>query len=252
MRVSPNTTIRQIALHIPGSTRVFQQEGIDFCGGAERTLEEACVDADLSLDYLVRQLESLADDAERQTPRNWQIEPLFLLTSHIVNQHHEYARREMPRLAQQALALSRTLGESHPELARIEVLLRAMIREFSVHMLAEEQTIFPYIVQLESADRDTELPPPPPAASEENPLRNMMAEHDSAVEMLRELRFLTSDFAPPPDANTSLERFYSALDAFEADMQEHIHLEDNVLFPRALELETCNRAAVLGSRESGV
>lgn len=249
MRVSPNTTIRQIALHIPGSTGIFQQEGIDIRAGAERTLEEACVDADLSFDYLSRRLESLADDPAEQA-RNWHDEPLALLTSHIVNQHHQYARHEMPRLAQQALSLSRTLGEKFPELVRIEVLLRAMIREFSVHMLSEEQMIFPYIVQLEGVESGSV--PAPPDGGEESPLRNLMAEHDSAVEMLRELRYLTADFTPPQDASPVLERFYCALDAFESDMQEHIHLEDNVLFPRALELEAYIRPAVPGLRGSGV
>jgi regulator of cell morphogenesis and NO signaling len=245
MRVSPNSTIRQIALHVPGSTGVFQQEGIDFRSDAERTLEEACVEADLSLDYLARRLESLEGD---ESGRNWLTEPLLLLTSHIVHQHHEYARHEMPRLAQQALSLSRSQGDRYPELARIEVLLRAMVREFSVHMLAEEQTVFPYIVQLEAADNEL----PQAAAGEDSPLRNLMAEHDSAVEMLRELRYLTGDFTPPPDASPALERFYCALDAFEADMQEHIQLEDNVLFPRALELENYYRPAALISREDAL
>ena len=249
MRVSPNTTIRHLALHVPGSTDIFQQEGIDFRRDAECTLEEACVEADLSLDYLARRLASL-DDSEPEAGRNWQIEPLLLLTSHIVHQHHEYARHEMPRLAQQALSLSRSLGERYPELARIEVLLRAMIREFSVHMLAEEQTIFPYIAQLEAAD--AEQPLQTPAGNDESPLRNLMAEHDSAVEMLRELRYLTADFTPPEDANAALERFYCALDAFESDMQEHIHLEDNVLFPRALELEAYYRPAVVSCREDSL
>jgi regulator of cell morphogenesis and NO signaling len=249
MRVSPNTTIRHLALQIPGSTDIFRQEGIDFSRDAERTLEEACVEADLSLDYLARRLESV-DDSEPEPVRNWQIEPLLLLTSHIVHQHHEYARHEMPRLAQQALSLSRSLGQQYPELARIEVLLRAMIREFSMHMLAEEQTIFPYIAQLEAADNDQPLQTP--AGGEESPLRNLMAEHDSAVEMLRELRHLTADFTPPADANAALERFYCALDAFESDMHEHIHLEDNVLFPRALELEAYYRPAVVNSREDAL
>ena len=245
MRVSPNTTIRQIALHVPGSTGIFQQEGIDFGRGAERTLEEACVEADVSFDYLARRLESLPAGSDEQAPQNWQIEPLFLLTSHIVTQHHDYARRELPRLAQQAMTLAAAEGENHPDLARVEVLLRAMIREFNLHMMREEQMIFPYIVQLEAADREEEPPPQPPVGPDENPLRNLMAEHDSAIEMLRELRYLTDNFSPPSDADASMERLYNGLRAFEADMQEHIHLEDNVLFPRALDIESACRPAVL-------
>ena len=241
MRVSPNSTIRQIALHVPGSIDLFHEEGIDLRGDAEQTLEEACVHADLSFDYLSRRLEILAEEALERSERNWHSEPLFVITSHIVNVHHAYARHEMPRLAQTARMLSRTHGAVCPELARIEVLLRAMIREFSVHMLSEEQTIFPYIVQLEAAERESEAPPQSPGGTDESPLRNMMAEHDSAVEMLRELRYLANDFTPPADADQQLERFYCALDAFEADMQDHIELEDNVLFPRALELELSGR-----------
>jgi regulator of cell morphogenesis and NO signaling len=241
MRVSPNSTIRQIALHVPGSIDLFHEEGIDLGSGAEQTLEEACVHADLSLDYLCRRLELLAEEASDRSARNWHREPLFVITSHIVNVHHAYARHEMPRLAQTALTLSRTYGATCPELARVEVLLRAMIREFSVHMLAEEQTIFPYIAQLEAAELENQRPPQSPSGTDESPLRNMMAEHDSAVEMLRELRYLTNEFNPPVEGDLQLERFYSALDAFEADMQDHIELEDNVLFPRALELELSGR-----------
>jgi regulator of cell morphogenesis and NO signaling len=242
MRVSPNSTIRDIALHIPGSAEVFLQEGIDFRAGAERTLEEVCVDADVSLDYLARRLESLGGESAPAS-RNWHSEPLCLLTSHIVNEHHQYARHEMPRLAQQARSLARAAGATYPELTRIEVLLRAMIREFSVHMLSEEQMIFPYIVQLEAASHGSERPMSP-LGSEESPLRNVMAEHESAVEMLRELRYLTADFTPP-DPNPALERFYCALDAFESDMQEHLRLEDIVLFPRALDLESTRPTVVL-------
>jgi regulator of cell morphogenesis and NO signaling len=250
MRINPNSTIHQIALLVPGSTDLFQQEGIDFRSGAERTLEEACIDADLSVDYLSRRLDSLAESDSQQPARNWHIEPLSVLTAHVVNVHHAYARHEMPRLSRQALMLTRTHGERYPELARIEVLLRAMIREFGVHMLTEEQTIFPYIVQLEAADEESEVSPQSPTGTDESPLRNLMAEHDSAVEMLRELSYLTNDFTPPVEADQMLARFYSALDAFEADMQDHIELEDNVLFPRALELEMYSRPAAVTSRGS--
>jgi regulator of cell morphogenesis and NO signaling len=252
MRVSPNTTIRQIALHVPGSTGIFQQEGIDFCGADERTLEEACVEADVSFDYLARRLESLTAGSDEQPIQNWQIEPLFLLTSHIVTEHHEYARHELPRLAQQAMSLAAVEGEERPELGRIEVLLRAMTREFNIHMMREEQMIFPYIVQLEAADREDDVPPQAPAGSAENPLRGMMAEHDSAIEMLRELRYLTDNFTPSPDSGAPLERLYNALRAFEADMQQHIHLEDNVLFPRALDMESATQPAVLVRPEEAV
>jgi regulator of cell morphogenesis and NO signaling len=92
--------------------------------------------------------------------------------------------------------------------------------------------------------------PQSPTGTDESPLRNLMAEHDSAVEMLRELSYLTNDFTPPAEADQMLARFYSALDAFEADMQDHIELEDNVLFPRALELEMYSRPAAVTSRGS--
>lgn len=247
MRISTHTTIRQIALHVPGSTEVLQQEGVDYCCGADRTLEEACQDAGLAVDQLLHRLETLAAEAELEPPRNWQIEPLFLLTSHIVNRHHEFARREMPRLSQMSLQVMSAHGQNHPELARIDVLLRAMAREFNMHMMREEQMLFPYIVQLEDCDRHNDVPPTPPFGTVENPMRSVMSEHDSVAEMLREVRVLTGNFAPPLDACPTYLRFYAALKAFEADMHEHIHLEDNVLFPRALELETNSRFALLGN-----
>lgn len=247
MRVSTHTTIRQIALHVPGATEIFQEEGIDYCCGADRTLDEACRDAETSLEHILHRLEKLAGEAEPEPPRNWQIEPLFLLTSHIINRHHEFTRRELPRLAQECRQVMAAHAQKHPELARIETLLRAMSREFSVHMMREEQQLFPYIVQLEEADRRAELPPPVPFGTIENPIRGVGAEHDSAAEMLRELRYLTANFVAPADACPTFERFYAALKAFEADMHEHIHLEDNILFPRALELETNNRYVLMAN-----
>lgn len=247
MRVSTHTTIRQIALHVPGATEIFQQEGIDYCCGADRTLEEACRDAAVPAEHITLRLGKLAVPDEQEPAPNWQIEPLFLLTSHIVTQHHEFARRELPRLSQLALQVMSAHGARHPELARVELLLRAMTREFSLHMMREEQALFPYIVQLEECDRRGELPPPAPFGTVESPVRSMMAEHDSAAEMLRELRYLTANFTAPADACPTYQRFCAELKSFEADTHEHIHLEDNVLFPRALELETTSRFVLLGN-----
>lgn len=246
MTISSNTSVRQIAIHVPGSTRVFEQAGIDYCGGGQHTLHEACLAAKVPLLEVTRKLEALAIPVEDDL-HNWPIEPLFVLTSHIVTHHHEYMRRELPRLAELAADVARQDGPRYPELLRVETLARALAREVTLHMTKEEQILFPYIMQLEEHDERNEVPPPPPFGTVENPIRMMMAEHDSATEMLREIRHLSHGFTAPPDAGTTFLLLYAGLHSLEADLHLHIHLENNVLFPRALELEAKNQFAVLSN-----
>jgi regulator of cell morphogenesis and NO signaling len=247
MRINGNTTVREIALHVPGAVDVFEQAGIDYCCGGERTMEWACREAGISLDEIGRKLGALGVPSEVAPSRNWQIEPLFLLTSHIVNHHHQYVRRELPRLSQMASHVTVTCGQRHPQLFRVEVLLRALTRELTMHMMKEEQILFPYIAQIEENDTHGEVLPTAPFGSVDNPIRTMLAEHDSVGEMLRELRQVTSRFVPPSDACTSFHQLYVGLRDLEADLHQHIHLENNVLFPRTIELETNHRFAELSN-----
>jgi len=129
-------------------------------------------------------------------------------------------------------------GARHPEVAQIEPIFAAIDQEMTHHMMKEEQILFPYIMAMENATNQNRPVPFAPFGTVNNPIRMMMREHDTAGDILRELRAITSDYNVPADACMSYKTLYQALENFEQDLHQHIHLENNILFPKALDLET--------------
>lgn len=228
-------TVRELALEIPGATRVFERLQIDYCCGGGRTLGEACRTAGVPLERVIEALESTgtpsADD------RDWTEAPLAELIDHIRNTHHVYTRDAIARIPSLAAKVLGAHGANHPELARLRVVFDGLAQELATHMMKEEMVLFPYIVRLEEASLAGEPPLPPPFGTVRNPVRMMEHEHESAGEALRELRALSNGYTAPADACLSYRTLYEALADFETDLHRHIHLENNVLHPRAVELE---------------
>ena len=133
-------------------------------------------------------------------------------------------------------------GQNHPELFQIQDQFWKLRGELEPHMLKEESVLFPYIVRMEEATVANQTLPPPPFRTVRNPVRVIMAEHDAAGYILRRMREASSDYAVPPDGCISYKTLYSLLTAFEVDLHQHIHLENNILFSRAVELEDICRA----------
>lgn len=238
MSVSTARTVRELALEIPEATRVFEKVGIDYCCGGGKSLEEACAAANLSVDEVLDSLE-LAEQSARakQKDRNWQTDPLADLVTHIIGTHHKYTREEIARLGPLFDKVVSVHGKNHPELQHVRAAFRGLAQELTMHMMKEEAVLFPYIVRMEESviQRDPVLPPP--FGSVQNPVAMMMHEHDSAGEALRSMRQASAGYAPPGDACISYQTLYKALEDFEKDLHQHIHLENNVLFPRAIEME---------------
>jgi regulator of cell morphogenesis and NO signaling len=128
-------------------------------------------------------------------------------------------------------------GANHPELIHVGELFHRLCADLRPHMFKEEQVLFPYIMAMEKAAAQNRPNPLTPFGTVNNPVRMMMMEHDMAGEILRELRVLTSDYLAPPNACISYQTLYQALEAFEKDLHQHIHLENNILFPKAVEIE---------------
>jgi len=238
MNISDTTTVRDLAAGVPGATRVFENFGIDYCCGGHRTLAEACREASLPVEDLTRSLE----DAERASQdtgaeRDWRQESLTALTEHIIDTHHCGARQELDRLERLFDKVCSRHGEKHPELFEAQKTFYQLKRDLIPHMLKEEQVLFPYITRMEEAAGEGRAVPPPFFGKVRNPVRMMMTEHDTAGDLLRQWRGITNGYMTPPDACISFQTLYQALAAFEADMHQHIHLENNVLFPRAVEME---------------
>jgi regulator of cell morphogenesis and NO signaling len=201
-------------------------------------LEEACAASNLSVDQVLDSLE-LAEQTARakQTDRNWQTEPLADLVAHITSTHHKYTREEIARLGPLFDKVHSVHGKNHPELQQVRASFQEVAQELTPHMMKEEMMLFPYIVRMEEAVIQREPILPPPFGTVQNPVVMMMREHDAAGDALRVMRQASAGYTPPGDACISYQTLYKALAAFETDLHQHIHLENNILFPRAIEME---------------
>ncbi len=231
------TTVGDLAVQVPGATRVFEKLGIDYCCGGGQSLHDACAGAGISLEEALRALENGKERYAGQPAKDWQERSLAELSAHIVEKHHGYTKAELARLGQLAAKVVGVHGQRHPELPRVQGIFQALHGDLMPHMLKEEQVLFPYIVQLEQAVQNGRPAPIPFFGTVRNPIAMMAQEHDRAGELLRELRSTTSNYTVPPDGCVSYKTLYQALQEFEQDLHEHIHLENNILFPRAILME---------------
>jgi regulator of cell morphogenesis and NO signaling len=239
MQTQVTKTVREIALESTSAPAVLESFGIDYCCGGHLPFEEACKKSGKSPEAVIAQLEQAAREnaARKDKSSDWMSEPLAELINHINKTHHVFVRSESPRLLALADKVATKHGPNKPELKQVHDVFSALAQELSVHLMKEEQILFPYIERLEEASLQRESAPPSSCfGTVENPIRMMMFEHDSAGEALRELRKLTNDYALPADACMSYSALFEGLVAFEADLHQHIHLENNILFPRAIGL----------------
>jgi regulator of cell morphogenesis and NO signaling len=235
MNVSATKTVRELAVEIPNATRVFEKFGIDYCCGGKKSLDEACSAAELPVDEVLKALEASAAPpaAEFALPSG----SLAELIDHIVKTHHKFTREEIVRLKALLEKVCSVHGKNHPELLAIRETFFGLAQELSLHMMKEENVLFPYITRMEEAVTQNDPVLPAPFGTVQNPVRMMMQEHDGAGEALRGIREASHEFSVPEDACISYQTLYQALPAFEADLHQHIHLENNILFPRAIEME---------------
>lgn len=210
------------AAEFPGTARIFDHFGIDFCCGGSQTLAAACAAKNLDLDTLLAALQAPAAAAPDATA-DWRHEPLAALAQYIVTRHHRYVRAETPQIQRWLDKAVAAHGARHPELARIRHHFTALSAELAQHMAKEELVLFPAIAK--------------GAPHLAQPVRMMVLEHDHAGRDLAEIRSASGDFTPPPDACNTYRALYHALEEFERDLHRHVHLENNILFPRALALE---------------
>lgn len=238
MSVATDKTVRELVQEFPSATRVFEKFGIDYCCGGKRPLLEACNAAKLSVNEVLDSLET-AQRASFNSPKalDWPGAPLADLVAHIVNTHHKYTREEISRLGPLLAKVCSVHGKNHPELNNVRAVFHGLAQELTMHMMKEEKMLFPYIVRMEEAIIQKEPIVPSPFGSVQNPVSMMEHEHDDAGEALRALREMTGGYTVPPDGCISYQTLFQALADFEADLHQHIHLENNILFPRAIAME---------------
>jgi regulator of cell morphogenesis and NO signaling len=238
MTITTTKTVGEIAAEMPTATREFEKLGIDYCCGGSRTLGDVCAEAKISVDEVLARLEKSNALADQTDSTDWQKQPVADLIAHITGKHHLFVREEGPRIEALAAKVVGVHGKNHPELLPVQKVFSALAEELRVHLMKEEQVLFPYLLRLEESVVAGEAAPPAMFGTVVNPVRMMMQEHDGAGDALRTMRSVTNDYSLPADACISYRTLYEALQGFEADLHLHIHLENNILFPRAVAMES--------------
>lgn len=223
-------TVGELVAERPGRSRIFQQHQIDFCCQGGLNLQDACARKGVSVTTVVEQLE--AESVQRAEGKNPATLPLHELTSYIVGNHHEFLRRELPRLQQMAARVAKVHGGHTPTLLAMEQVYNGLNEELSSHIMKEEQILFPAIEALSTGARKS--------FPLDGPIACMLHEHDDAGEALRRLRELSDGFVPPHDACNTYRAYFAGLADLEQDLHTHIHLENAVLFPAAQALVAAN------------
>ena len=231
------TTVREIAVGNPATIRVFETLGIDYCCGGKRSLGEACVRAGVPVARAQELLADAGKATQDESGNPWNEVPLKVLTAHIVANHHAYVRQETPRLEGLLRKVISRHGAAHPEVRQIEELFLAMGQELNTHMLKEEKVLFPYVAKLEAAVTAGQAAEPAFFGPVTGPIANMMADHDDAGALLARIRELSGNFTPPAGSCPTYGGLYQGLAEFERDLHKHVHLENNILFPRAVQME---------------
>jgi len=229
-------TLGSLVTEDPSRARVLEALGLDFCCGGGHTLAEACAQAGLDPQTVLRMLRATpgaAAGADAAAEPDIRTLSLTELADHIETTHHAYLRAELPRARALAARVVAAHGAGHAELAGIERTLADLAEELVPHMDKEEGILFPAVRMLERGNGLAGFP----FGSLANPLRVMEADHEAAGEALRRLRELSGGYAVPPDGCESYRALYGALAALETDLHRHIHEENNELFRRARELE---------------
>lgn len=238
---SPQDTLGDIVARHPGLGATLERLGLDFCCGGAQTLGDAARSAGLDPAAVVRELEAASSAAppdEAAAEPVWAGSPLEVLADHIERTHHAYLRQNLPRVADLLAKVRRAHDPRHgPMLAELEKEFTGLRGELEAHLLKEERVLFPLIRDLERFARGETAEFHAPCGSVRNPIRQMEREHVEAGETLARMRRLTSDYAPPPDACPTFRALYGDLRHVEMDLHRHIHLEHNLLFPRAIVLE---------------
>lgn len=208
-----------LAVAIPRATRLFRQYDLDFCCGGKQTLLRAVTKKDLDIDVIEQQIAEIA--AQPETSTNWQTAPLADLIDFIIPRFHDRHRKELPELVLMAEKVERVHADKAPCPHGLAVQLQRILDELSSHMMKEEQILFPMI----RAGRGSHA---------SGPISVMESEHESAGKILEEIQRLTNNVTPPEGACVTWRALYAGINEFITDLMEHIHLENNLLFPRAL------------------
>ena len=215
----------------PETAPVLERYRLDYCCGGRQSLEAACVEQGLDQESVLEDIKQAHQKSQSSgaPPVDWSRQSLTDLCNHIEQTHHAFLRTQLPRVEELVTKVVAAHGDRHPELSSVSDTFRALAAELGPHLMKEEQVLFPAIRLLESSESTPQFP----FGSIENPIGAMEHEHDAAGGLLHKLRYLTGDYTPPDDACPTWRQLLEGLHALELDLHQHIHKENNLLFPAA-------------------
>ncbi|MGY5851885.1 iron-sulfur cluster repair di-iron protein [Salegentibacter sp. F14] len=228
-------TVAELVTDNIKNAHVFKKYGIDFCCGGEEKLETACKRRNVNLEEIERDLLNAYNTGSREYKySSWDLD---FLSDHIVNVHHQYVEESIPMLLNYCERVVRSHASQYTELKEIEKFFHLLAGDLKTHLKKEELILFPFINKMVKAEKEGTKVERPPFGNASSPVKMMEEEHENASNLIRKIAELSDNFTPPKGACNTYKAFYSKLDEFEKDLYLHIHLENNILFPRAIALE---------------
>jgi regulator of cell morphogenesis and NO signaling len=217
------------------TAEIFESYGLDYCCGGQRSIETACAAKKINIKELIGKLEEAF--VKKNGNGIFDNMPLDELIDHILNVHHKYVSKMLPVITAHSNKVYNAHGTNHPELEEVNNIWQNVSEELGGHLMKEEKMLFPYIKSLVDSKRESLSFPFAPFGAVGNPISVMEKEHASAGDAFARLREITNDFSLPADACATFTVFFEELKEFEKDLHMHIHLENNILHPKAIKLE---------------
>ncbi len=231
--ISPGT-IGEIVAEDYRTAAVFEKYGIDFCCGGQVPLAAACQANGLDFDVVLQELQAVKNDPPDRS-RNYAAWELSFLADYIVNTHHAYLNEEMGPIASHARKISDVHGVNHPEVIQIAAIFDKIRSDMAGHLAQEEEVLFPAIKRVEAATKKGANPPAADCAIIKSSLAKLQQEHQEIGDAVHQIRHLANNYSVPDDACNTFAVTYKRLSEFEDDLHSHVHLENNILFPKAVQ-----------------
>jgi regulator of cell morphogenesis and NO signaling len=237
MDLSNGKTVAEMVTDDIRFAHIFKKYGIDFCCGGGKTIHQACIDKGVSEEQLLEDLQQLSQNQGYGRPLKYKDWNLPFLIDFIENVHHSYIQEKIPILVEYVTKVAKVHGMASPELNQVRDRVLVLKEDLLSHLIKEEQILFPFARKLSHAKEEGAGASDACFQSASSPIGVMEHEHDSAGDIMKEIRRLTGDYSPPAHACNTFRALYALLEDFEADLHQHVHLENNILFPKILKTE---------------
>lgn len=234
METIDNKTVAEVVADNIKTAHIFKKYGIDFCCGGGITIDKACEKKDVDFSQLKEELLKVDDAPKAYNYNAWKLD---FLIDHILNIHHTYVEESIPLILQYSNRVAQVHGHHYSEVIEINKLFTEVANELASHMKKEEIILFPYIKKLLIIKNEEGQISTPSFKTVNNPIAMMEEEHETAGDIFKEIARLTNNFTPPENACNTFRALYAKLGEFEQDLHQHIHLENNILHPKAQQLE---------------